>query len=285
MPAKPKPPLTPEELRRRAEKNSVARRLQSPLPLKEMDSQRLLHELEVHQIELEMQNAELRLARDEADLARGKYADLYDFAPVGYFTILAGGIIQMVNLTGAALVGMDRSRLVGRSFEMLVSPPLRPDFSVFLDQVFAGDATSSLDSMLLNKGQPDRFVTINLQLSPDGRTCSMSVTDISARKRDEDALRASEIRYRRLFEAAHDGVLLMDPATRCITDANPFMTKLLGYSHAELVGKELYEIGLLKDEAASQEMFQKLKVTHEVRYEDLPLESEGGRHQEVEVVA
>src|SRR5665213_4084148 len=99
------------------------------------------------------------------------------------------------------------------------------------------------------------------------------------------ALRASEIRYRRLFEAAHDGVLLLNPGTRKITDANPFMTKLLGYPRSQLIGKELFEIGLLKDEVASQEMFRKLKRKHEVRYEDLPLESRSGRHQEVEVVA
>lgn len=99
------------------------------------------------------------------------------------------------------------------------------------------------------------------------------------------AFRASEIRYRRLFETAHDGVLLLDPATRKIVDANPFMTKLLGYTRRQLIGKELFEIGLLKDEVASQEMFQKLKRKHEVRYEDLPLESRRGQHQEVEVVA
>jgi PAS domain S-box-containing protein len=99
------------------------------------------------------------------------------------------------------------------------------------------------------------------------------------------SLRASEIRYRRLFETAHDGVLLVNPGTRKITDANPFMTKMLGYTRKQLVGKELFEIGLLKDEVASQEMFRKLKRKHEVRYEDLPLESQGGRHQEVEVVA
>ncbi len=255
------------------------------MPRLEIDSQRLLHELEVHQIELEMQNAELRLARDEADLVREKYADLYDFAPVGYFTILADGTIRMVNLAGAAIVGMERSRLVGRSFEMLISPARRSTFSAFLEQVFARNAESGIESELVHKGQADRCVTINVQLSPDGQECSMCVTDISGRKRDEDALRVSEIRYRRLFEAAHDGVLLMDPATRKITDANPFMTKLLGYPHAELVGKELYEIGLLRDEAASQEMFQKLKKSREVRYENLPLESQDGRHQEVEVVA
>ena len=115
--------------------------------------------------------------------------------------------------------------------------------------------------------------------------CRAVVVDITERKRVEEKVRVSEIRYRRLFEAAHDGVLLLDPATRKITDANPFMTKLLGYPQAQLVGKELFEIGLLKDEAASQEMFRKLKRSHEVRYEDLPLESQAGRHQEVEVVA
>jgi PAS domain S-box-containing protein len=110
-------------------------------------------------------------------------------------------------------------------------------------------------------------------------------TEITERKWAEDKVRVSEVRYRRLFEAAHDGVLLLDPGTRKITDANPFMTKLLGYRHDQLVGKELFEIGLLKDEAASQEMFRKLKRKHEVRYEDLPLESQRGQHQEVEVVA
>ncbi len=112
-----------------------------------------------------------------------------------------------------------------------------------------------------------------------------AVRDISDRKAAEDRLRISEIRYRRLFEAAHDGVLLLDPVTAKIVDANPFMTRLLGYPHDQLVGKELYEIGLLKDRAMSQDMFQKLKVDHHVRYEDLPLESDTGRHREVEVVA
>ena len=99
------------------------------------------------------------------------------------------------------------------------------------------------------------------------------IRDISERKQAEDKVRVSEIRYRRLFEAAQDGVLLLDPDTRKITDANPFMTELLGYSHDQLVGKELFEIGLLKDEAASQEMFRKLKTEHQVRYENLPLKS------------
>jgi PAS domain S-box-containing protein len=111
------------------------------------------------------------------------------------------------------------------------------------------------------------------------------LTEADERLHTLAAFRASEIRYRRLFETAHDGVLLLDPGTRKITDANPFMTKLLGYTRSQLVGKELFEIGLLKDETASQEMFRRLKRNHEVRYEDLPLKSRRGRNQEVEVVA
>ncbi len=111
------------------------------------------------------------------------------------------------------------------------------------------------------------------------------VADVTDRKLTESKLRDSEIRYRRLFEAAQDGVLLVDPGTRKITDANPFMSMLLGYTHDQLVGKELFEIGLLKDETASQIMFQKLTTDHSVRYEDLPLKGRSGKQQDVEVVA
>ena len=118
---------------------------------------------------------------------------------------------------------------------------------------------------------------------PGGRLAV--IRDVTERKRHEEKVLISEIRYRRLFETAHDGVLLLDPATRKIIDANPFMTKMLGYQHNQLVGKELFEIGLLRDEAASQEMFRKLQKSHEVRYENLPLETRDGQHQDVEVVA
>ena len=99
------------------------------------------------------------------------------------------------------------------------------------------------------------------------------------------ALRVSEIRYRRLFEAARDGVLLVDPRSRKIIDANPFMVELLGYTHAEFLGKELWEIGLLHDQDASRDMFWELREKHFVRYENLPLKSTSGRTREVEVVA
>ena len=106
-----------------------------------------------------------------------------------------------------------------------------------------------------------------------------------ASRESQAAMRASETRYRRLFETARDGILMLDPNTRKITDANPFMTELLAYSKKELLGKELWEIGLLKDEKESRASFRALRKNHYVRYEDLPLQSKSGVRHEVEFVS
>jgi PAS domain S-box-containing protein len=100
-----------------------------------------------------------------------------------------------------------------------------------------------------------------------------------------DALTISERQYRRLFEAARDGILLLDSVHGRITDANPFMTELLGYSHDELLGRELWEIGLLEDKTASRKAFRRLKREEHIRYEDLPLENRWGERREVEFVS
>jgi PAS domain S-box-containing protein len=111
------------------------------------------------------------------------------------------------------------------------------------------------------------------------------IDDITERVESRAAMQASEIRYRRLFEAARDGILLLYPDTRKIADANPFMTELLGYPREELLGKELWEIGLLKDEEASRAAFRELQQKHFIRYEDLPLQNKKGQRREVEFVS
>ncbi len=100
-----------------------------------------------------------------------------------------------------------------------------------------------------------------------------------------DALKTSELRYRRLFETARDGILILDVITLQITDANPFMTELLGYSHEEFLGKELWEIGLLRNKESSQETFRKLQQEGYIRFEDLPLETRQGEPRDVEFVS
>ncbi len=98
-------------------------------------------------------------------------------------------------------------------------------------------------------------------------------------------LRASEIRYRRLFESARDGILILDAANRKITDVNPFMVELLGYARDELLGKELWEIGLLKDQDESRDAFRELQEKGYIRYEDMPLETKAGARREVEFIS
>src|SRR3989337_332786 len=92
-------------------------------------------------------------------------------------------------------------------------------------------------------------------------------------KPTQERLRTSEIRYRRLFEAARDGILILNAVTLKITDVNPFMTELLGYSTDEFLGRELWEIGLFTDKEASQAAFRELQETGYIRYEDLPLQT------------
>lgn len=101
----------------------------------------------------------------------------------------------------------------------------------------------------------------------------------------ERELYDSEIRYRRLFETARDGILILDAETRKITDVNPFMSELLDYTREEFLGKELWEIGLLRDEEASAAAFRELQEKHYIRYEDLPLENKHGGKWEVEFVS
>ena len=113
----------------------------------------------------------------------------------------------------------------------------------------------------------------------------LGLQDVTAVVEFETNLRRSELRYRRLFEAARDGILMLDPVTRKITDANPFILRLLGYTRSQLIKKELWQIGLLKDEAANQQAFRELKRNGFIRYEDLPLKSKAGRRHEVEFVS
>jgi len=112
-----------------------------------------------------------------------------------------------------------------------------------------------------------------------------TVLDITDRKRAEEKLSASEIRFRRLFESAKDGILILDAETGMIVDANPFLIDLLGFSQVEFRGKRLWELGLLKDLIANKEKFLELQRQEYVRYENLPLETADGQPISVEFVS
>ena len=116
------------------------------------------------------------------------------------------------------------------------------------------------------------------------RVAELEAADVE-RRRAQSALQISETRYRRLFETAQDGILILDADTGRITDVNPFLMNMLGYSHAEFLGKRLWEIGPFKDIAAARIAFHELQTTGYIRYEDLPLEASDGRRLNVEFVS
>jgi len=99
------------------------------------------------------------------------------------------------------------------------------------------------------------------------------------------ALAASELRYRRLFESAKDGILILDAETGMVVDVNPFLVSLLGFSHEEFLGKAIWQLGVFKDLLANEEKFAELREKEYVRYESLPLETRDGRRIEVEFVS
>lgn len=118
------------------------------------DAARLVHELQVHQVELEMQNAELHRAREDAEAALARYTQLYDHAPVGYFTLDLVGAILQLNLAGARLLGDERSRLVGRAFREFVAPGDRQDFSAFLATLMIRRSPAACELALAGPGPP-----------------------------------------------------------------------------------------------------------------------------------
>ena len=178
------PANDPAALRRAAEARLKAK--PSPHgPRNAANLRRLQHELEVHQIELVMQNEELRQAQAEiaADLER--YTDLYEFAPVGYFNLTPDGTIHLVNLTGAALVGRERSKLVGRRLGLLVAVADRRTFSEFLTRVFASKDKQSCELALAVEGRPPLAVRIEATVSPDGQECRAVLVDLTERRQAE----------------------------------------------------------------------------------------------------
>ncbi len=206
------------ELRRRAEGRLRNQSIGGARIETKADAQRILHELQVHEIELELQNEQLKQSKAEVDASLERYTDLYDFAPVGYFSVDEQALILDVNLTGAALLGTERSRLTNRRFQLFVAPESRADFNAFLERVFAEQGRQTCEALLMNAGRvsfwADLQATTVTTADTVGKLCRMAVSDISARKQAEEAQRRivflaatnrkldEEIVRRRAMEAA-----------------------------------------------------------------------------------
>ncbi len=192
-----------------------------------------LHELQVHQIELEMQNETLRQTETALEESRDRYLDLYEFAPVGYLTLDDSGTIVTANLTAAGLLGCERERLLARRFDACVGADGREPWQrLFLDMK-AGAGARTLELELACGDGPRLFAQINCLRVAGTPGLRITIADIGERKRAELALRESEERFRSLFDHSMDAVFLTTPEGEILA-ANPMAQSLFGYSEEEL---------------------------------------------------
>ncbi|MBI5714480.1 MAG: PAS domain S-box protein, partial [Chloroflexi bacterium] len=217
-----------QALRRQAEAKLSARQKKAKASAaKKVETPRLVHELQVHQIELEMQNEELAHSRAETESLLRQYSDLYDFAPIGYFTLARDDVIRQANLTGARLLGVERGALIKRRFGLFVSPQSRSTYNAFLEKVSKSGRQENCEIALLKNGSESIWAHIEATCSDDGQECHIVVIDITERKRAEEE-------YRTIIGTALDGFWITNMQGRFL-DVNDAYCNLIGYSREELL--------------------------------------------------
>jgi two-component system cell cycle sensor histidine kinase/response regulator CckA len=224
-----------------------------------------------------------------------RYRRFFESSVVGFYRTTLDGQVLDCNPAFVRIMGYgSREELLAcHALEFYFSPTDRRDF---LEQCLRVNSLTNFESRLRRKDGSPVWALENVKavIGPDGTPTMIEGTlvDISPQKfaeaahnQAQKALEDSETRYRRLFETAKDGILILDFKTGQITDVNPFLIEMLGYTHSEFVGKKLWEIGPFKDIPASRSAFSDLQTKGVIRYEDLPLETKDGRRIEVEFVS
>src|SRR5450631_3724718 len=214
--------LSAAKLRSKAEERvkSKTADMRHSLSMEEMP--RTVHELEVHQIELEMQNAELRQSREELEAALEKYTKLYDFASVGYLTLDRDGIIRDLNLTGAGFLGGSRSHLIGQRFGHFLAVIDCQAFTSFLGTVFTNQIKETCELTLLNKEKQPLIVQVEAVAAESGQECLVAFSDITERKLTYEKLRKSEQEFAEAQRLVQLGSWHWDSTADIITGSEEF---------------------------------------------------------------
>jgi PAS domain S-box-containing protein len=234
-------------------------------------------------------------ARREAEEARRAIEDRYsslvqNIRDHSIFMMDIDGAITTWNAEAERIIGYGESEILGRNFSDIFTPEDQQRGLPQTELRLARENGRAEDERWHVRKDGSRFWALGIvtpMRGADGSVTGFSkiLRDMTERKRVEAALQKSETRYRRLFQTAKDGILILDVETGRVIDANPFMTALLGYSQEEFVTKELWEIGLFQDIEENRSAFRELREKGYVRYEHLPLETKSGQSVEVEFVS
>jgi len=243
------------ELRRLAEERALAERELSQREgeaLLPAPSREALHELRVHQIQLEMQNEELRCIQEELATARARYFDLYDLAPVGYCTLSAQGLILEANLTATVLLGVARGTLINQPFSRFVLKEDQDIYYLHRKQELEPGAPHVCELRMVKADGASFWVHLATSRTEQTHGASeyrLVMSDITGRKVAEEALHKREAQYRQLMETAREGIGFTDKNWRVVF-VNNHMAQLLGYEPGEMVGRSVEDFLFAEDKAS-----------------------------------
>ncbi len=213
-------PESAAQLRQRAEVLFLERAPQAPAMPPPEEARRMLHELQVHQIELEMQNEEMHRLREEMDASRARYFELYDLAPVGYLTVTEPGLIREANFTAAGLLGVSRGALVKRPFTRFILPADLDIYYLQLRKILKMGLPQAFELRMLGRNsQPfwwAHLAATNGYAADDTPELRIVLSDITGLKESEAALARSEERFRTLTENVPSLVYVTDAKGECI---------------------------------------------------------------------
>ncbi|MDY6853218.1 MAG: PAS domain S-box protein [Thermodesulfobacteriota bacterium] len=233
-----------QELRRQA-KVFIQKNHEEVMPVDQKNIQRMIEDLQIHQVELELQNDELQRIQLELEEARDRYFRLYDFAPIGYFTISDKGMILEANLTGAEMVHKERELLIGRPFFRFIHRDDRDLFYIHIQKLFRTKARQRCELRLLKLNGSEFYVQLESTVAHDlsGHTKCLwtAVSNIHERKEVESRLEKSEERYHDLYENAPD-IYFTVAQDGTILSINRFGADYIGYCRDELPGRPLWSI-------------------------------------------
>jgi PAS domain S-box-containing protein len=240
-------------------------------------------------VERELHEAENRRARREAEEQLHLQSVAMESAANAIMITDENGKIIWVNYAFTETSGHSKEEVLGRNPRFLKSG--KQDQAFYQDMWDTILAGKIWHNTLINRRKDGTFNHEDMTITPirdnsGKRTHFVAIKhDITEKTLAQEALQASELRYRRLFESAQDGILILDADSGLIVDVNPYLSEMLGFSKEELTGKELWEIGPFKDIVASKVAFAQLRERGYIRYENLPLESREGHIKQVEFVS